>query len=61
MHVFLHFKSFCLVVLKLILASKLSELQQFKNRAENGLFTNKIEFYGKRLSPRAKCKEGDPI
>ena len=26
-HVFLHFKSFCLVVLKLILASKLSELQ----------------------------------
>ena len=35
MHVFLHFKSFCLVVLKLILASKLSELQQFENRAAN--------------------------
>ena len=34
-HVFLHFKSFCLVVLKLILASKLSELQQFENRAAN--------------------------
>ena len=35
MHVFLHIKSFCLVVLKLILASKLSELQQFENRAAN--------------------------
>ena len=34
-HVFLHFKSFCLVVLKLILASKLSELEQFENRAAN--------------------------
>ena len=34
-HVFLHFKSFCLVVLKLILASKLSELQQFQNGAAN--------------------------
>ena len=34
-HVFLYFKSFCLVVLKLILASKLSELQQFANRAAN--------------------------
>ena len=32
-HVFLHFKSFCLVVLKLILASKLSELELFENRA----------------------------
>ena len=35
MHVFLHFNSFCLVVLKLILASKLSELEQFENRAAN--------------------------
>ena len=61
MHVFLHFKSFCLVVLKLILASKLSELQQFENRAENGLFMNKIEFSGKWLRPRAKCKKGDPL
>ena len=61
MHAFLHFKSFCLVVLKLILASKLSELQQFENQAENGLFTNKIEFSGKWLRPRAKCKKGDPI
>ena len=34
-HVFLHFNSFCLVVLKLILASKLSELEQFENRAAN--------------------------
>ena len=35
MHVFVHFKSFCLVVLKLILASKLSKLEQFENWAAN--------------------------
>ena len=35
MHVFLHFNSFCLVVLKLILASKLGELDQFENLAAN--------------------------
>ena len=34
-HVFLHFNSFCLVVLKLILASILSEVEQFENRAAN--------------------------
>ena len=34
-HVFLHFNSFCLEVLKLILASKLSELVQFENRTAN--------------------------
>ena len=34
-HVFLHFNRFVLEVLKLILASKLSEIQQFKNRAAN--------------------------
>ena len=60
-HVFLHFKSLCLVVLKLILTSKLSELEQFENLAENGLFMNKIAFSGKWLRPRAKCKKGDPI
>ena len=60
-HVFLHFKSFCLVVLKLILASKLSELELFENRAANGLFLNKIEFSGKWLHPRAKYKKGDPV
>jgi len=49
------------VVLKLILASKLSELEQFENRAANGLFLNKIEFSGKWLHPRAKCKKGDPV
>ena len=52
-HVFLHFNSFCLEVLKLILASKLSELEQFENRAANGLFTYKIEFSGKWLRSRA--------
>ena len=41
-HVFLHFKSFCLVVLQLILASKLSELEQFEKRAKNCLFAEKI-------------------
>ena len=35
MHVFLHFGTFCLVALKLILASKLSELEQFENQAAN--------------------------
>ena len=35
MHVFLHFKSFCLVVFKLILASKLSELREFENQDAN--------------------------
>ena len=59
-HVFLHFKSFCLVVLQLILASKLSELEQFEKRAENCLFADKIEFFGKWLHPRAKLKKTDP-
>ena len=59
-HVFLHFKSFCLVVLQLILASKLSELEQFEKRAENCLFADKIEFFGKWLHPRAKLKKADP-
>ena len=60
-HVFLHLESFCMVVLKLILASKLCELEQFENRAANGLFTYKIEVSGKWLRSRAKCKKGDPI
>ena len=38
MHVFLHFKSFGLVVLQLILASKLSELEQFENFVANNQF-----------------------
>ena len=60
-HVFLHFNSFCLEVLKLILASKLSKLELFENWAANGLFLNKIEFSGKWLHLRAKCKKGDPV
>ena len=55
-HDFLHFKTFCQVVIQFSLASKLSELHQF----ENYLFANKIEFSGKWLHPRAKCKKGDP-
>ena len=34
-YVFLHFRTFCLVVLQLILASKLGELEQFENPAAN--------------------------
>ena len=49
MHVFLHFKSFCLVVLQLILASKLSELEQFEKRAENCLFVKLREREGQRV------------
>ena len=60
MHVFLHFKSFCLVLLQLILASKLSELEQFEKQAENCLLADKIEFFGKWLHPRAKLKKTDP-
>ena len=60
MYVFPHFKSFCLVVLQLILSLKLSELEQFEKQAENCLFADKIEFFGKLLHPRAKLKETDP-
>ena len=45
---------------ELILALKLSELEQFENRVANGLFTYKIEFSSKWLRSRAKCKKGDP-
>ena len=37
-HVFLHFGTFGLMVLQLILASKLSELKQFENIAANNQF-----------------------
>ena len=60
MHVFLHFKSFCLVILKLILASKLSELEQFENQAANGLFTNKIDFYWQMAASSGKMQERRP-
>jgi hypothetical protein len=43
MHIFLHFGTYSLEVLQLILASKLSELEQFENLAANGLFMYKIE------------------
>ena len=44
MHVFLHFRTFCLVVIQLNLASKLSELEQFENRAANyQLQSTKVE------------------
>ena len=60
MHLFPHFGTFGLVVLQLILASKLSELEQFEKWAENCLFADKIEFFGKWLHPRAKLKKTDP-
>ena len=60
MHLFLHFKSFCLVVLQFILASKLSELEQFENQEANCQFSSKYEYSGKWLHPRGKSKKGDP-
>ena len=53
-HVFLHFGTFGLMVLQLILASKLSELEQFEKRAENCHFADKIEFFGKWLHPQTQ-------
>ena len=41
MHVFVHFGTFGLVVLQLILASKLSEFEQFENFAPNNLLESK--------------------
>ena len=60
MHFDLNFGNFTLLVLKLILASKLSELEQIEKWAENCLFAVKIEFFGKWLHPRAKLKKTDP-
>ena len=56
-HVFLYFGTFCFVVLQLILASKLSELEQFENWAANCQFANKFAFSRKWLHLMAKCKE----
>ena len=42
-HVFLHFGTFGLVVLQLILASKLSELEQFENFSANNQLERKQE------------------
>ena len=60
MHLFLHFGTFGLVVLQLILALKLSVLELFEKWEENCLFGDKIEFFGKWLHPRAKFKKADP-
>ena len=38
MHLFLHFGTFGLLVLQLILASKLSELEHFENLSANNKF-----------------------
>ena len=38
----------------------LAKLEQFEKRAENCLFADKIEFFGKWLHPRAKLKKTDP-
>ena len=60
-HFTLHFGTFYLTVWQLILPSKLSELEQFEFWTENCEFANKIEFSGKSLHPRTKCKKGDPL
>ena len=46
MHVFLHFGTFGLMVLQLILASKLSELDQFKKFAANNQFRKQTRVKG---------------
>ena len=43
MHIFLHFGTFGLMVLQLILASKLSELEQFENFSANNQLESKQE------------------
>ena len=57
---FFHFGTFCVVVLQLILASKLGELEEFENRTANSQFASKYEFSGKWLHPIEKCKKADP-
>ena len=49
MHFALDFKQFSLMVLKLILASKLSELEQFVNRAANDQLASK----GVKMRPKS--------
>ena len=49
-HVFLHFGTFCFVVLQLILASKLSELEQFENFAANNQFRKQKRF---KMTPKS--------
>ena len=43
---FFHFGTFCVVVLQLILASKLGELEEFENWTANSQFASKYEFSG---------------
>ena len=40
MHVFLHFGTFGVVVLQLVLASKVGELEEFENPTANSQFAN---------------------
>ena len=61
MHVFLHFKSFCLVVLQLILASKLSEWEQFENFAANYQFRKKKRVKMTQKSDWCQCCPGSKI
>ena len=49
MHFALYFGNFTLMVLKLILASKLSEIEQFENRAAN----NQIERKRMEIKPKS--------
>jgi len=51
-HVFLHFGTFGLKVLQLILASKLSELEQFENFAANNQFRKQKRV---KMTPKSNC------
>ena len=46
MYVFLHFGTFGIEILQLILASKLSELEQFENFAANNQFRKQTRVKG---------------
>ena len=52
MHVFLHFGTFGLKILQLILASKLSELKQFENFAANSQIRKQKRV---KMAPKSNC------
>ena len=57
MHVIIHFRTFGLEVLQLILASKLSELEQFENFAAKAPLESKKEWKWHRNQIDAIAKQ----
>ena len=60
-HVFLHFGTFGSVVLQLILASKLSELEQFEKWPENCLLRTKLSFLANGCILRQNSRKLTPL